>query len=55
MFRWRVALVCVVLLIVQIGVVSSGSPEADSAGVEPFSFLTGIDGVHQSQVVLAPD
>ena len=55
MFLWRLALVFVVLLLIQIGVVSSGSPEADPAGVEPFSFLTGIDGVHQSQVVLAPD
>ena len=55
MRRWPIAAVFAVLLIIHIGVVASGKPEAAKASLEPFSFLTGIEGVFQSQVVLAAD
>ena len=55
MLRWRIATVFVVLLIIQGSSVSNGRLQAAPMSVEPFSFLTGIDGVHQSQVVVAPN
>jgi hypothetical protein len=55
MVRWRLAVGFFVLLFSQIGVVSHVRSAAEQASAEPFAFLTGIDGVHQSQVVVASD
>jgi hypothetical protein len=53
--RWRLALGLFVLLFSQLGVASHARSEVEQTNWEPISFLSGIDGVHQSQVVVAAD